>query len=474
MKKAKKSENKTLKEAGSPTVEVSLVQPPLRESSLNPLFQILTAKLKLNLTPVQKKQADEFCLAYRDALNYASKVAFDNGKISSASKIQKLVYKDLRSKFGLSAQAACSVCRQVGATYKGLWTKAKQNAEHRKMGMTKKRYKGLDKPPKYTSRTATLNYPRDYGFKKDQTVSIQTLDKRMTVRYTGYKKHLEQIKAGAEIGEAKYWYCKSTKQYYLLVSFYMPCPTVKKEDIKKIKGSDLGQRKLAVTEDTDGKRKFFNGGETLHKSNKYSIQRKTLQKKGTRSATRKLMEMSKRERRFKADKNHCISNEIVEPNCVIGMEELTGIRERTGKRRKGKKASAKQRKANANNSKWAFAETQKFVEYKSNLKGSIFLKVDADYTSQQCKCGHASRANRPKGCVMFNCVLCKYQLHSDLVGTRNIKCRTILIWQDYLRTGVLVRTPNVSDKEAKASRLKRYAELRWSPDASYRASAGSI
>ena len=208
---------------------------------------------------------------------------------------------------------------------------------------------------------------------------------------------------------------------------------------------------------------------------KYSIQRKTLQKKGTRSATRKLMEMSKRERRFKADKNHCISNEIVEPNCVIGMEELTGIRERTGqKRKKGKKASEKQRKANANNSKWAFAETQKFVEYKSNLKGSIFLKVDADYTSQQCKCGHASRANRPKGCVMFNCVLCKYQLHSDLIGTRNIKCRAILIWQDYLRTGVLVRTPDVSDKEAKASRLKRYAELRWSPDASYRASAGSI
>lgn len=46
--------------------------------------------------------------------------------------------------------------------------------------------------------------------------------------------------------------------------------------------------------------------------------------------------------------------------------------------------------------------------------------------------------------------------------------RTILIRQDFIETGVLVRTPNVSDKEAKAVRLKRYAELRWSLDTSQR------
>ena len=51
----------------------------------------------------------------------------------------------------LPSQLACSVSRQVGATYKSLWTKAKQNAQARKAKRTKKRYKGLDKAPTYVS-----------------------------------------------------------------------------------------------------------------------------------------------------------------------------------------------------------------------------------------------------------------------------------------------------------------------------------
>lgn len=69
---------------------------------------------------------------------------------------------------------ACNVPRQVGATYKSLRTKLKQNQEAIKAGRTKKRYKGLDKPPKYVSRTCTLNYQRDYSFVKDQKVSVIT------------------------------------------------------------------------------------------------------------------------------------------------------------------------------------------------------------------------------------------------------------------------------------------------------------
>ena len=59
-----------------------------------------TAKLKLNLTPEQKAALDHTALAYRDALNYASEVAFENGKTSNATKLQKLVYADLRERLG--------------------------------------------------------------------------------------------------------------------------------------------------------------------------------------------------------------------------------------------------------------------------------------------------------------------------------------------------------------------------------------
>lgn len=112
----------------------------------------------------------------------------------------------------------CSVCREVGATYKSLWTKVKQNAEHRKSGRTKKRYKGLDQAPKYTSPTLTCQYKRDYSFKTDQRVSISTLEGRIILPYTGDNQHTALIKADTEIGAAKLWYDKPKKQFSLLVS----------------------------------------------------------------------------------------------------------------------------------------------------------------------------------------------------------------------------------------------------------------
>ncbi|WP_235620703.1 hypothetical protein [Halothece sp. PCC 7418] len=100
--------------------------------------QVITAKLKLNLSTEQKTLLREVSLAYRDALNYVSQVAFDNNRTSSANKLQKLAYYDIRGEYNLPSQMACNVCRQVGATYRSLWTKVKQSSQHRKQGKTKK------------------------------------------------------------------------------------------------------------------------------------------------------------------------------------------------------------------------------------------------------------------------------------------------------------------------------------------------
>jgi hypothetical protein len=125
-------------------------------------------------------------LAYRDALNYTSQVAFEAGKTSNGAKLPKAVYNELRVKFGLGSQRACHVPRQVSATYKTLWTKVKQNTNAITKGYTKKRYKGLDQAPKYVSRTCTLNYQRDYSFKTEQQVSIITLEGRIVVSYVRF------------------------------------------------------------------------------------------------------------------------------------------------------------------------------------------------------------------------------------------------------------------------------------------------
>jgi len=125
------------------------------------------------------------------------------------------------------------------------------------------------------------------------------------------------------------------------------------------------------------------------------------------------------------------------------------------------------RKANRVYSQWSFAELQALISYKAVLAGSLTIKVDADYTSKACPmCGHTEDANRPHKGLLFVCQNpgCGYTLHADLVGARNATMRTLLVRQDWIRTGCLSLIPDASDKEAKAARLHRYAELRWSPD----------
>jgi putative transposase len=428
----------------------------------------LTAKLKLHTDPIQFKQLRATQLAYRDALNYVSLYAFEHGKMSNKVGLQDGTYAEIRARYHIPAQMACSVPRQVGATYKALWTKVKQNAAHRKAGITKKRYKGLDQPPKYVFPTLTYQLGHDYSFKTEQRVSILTLDGRVIVPFSGYDEHIALIQHDAHIRAAKLWYDKPKQQFYLLVSLEIEIADPAPETHTGVVGVDIGVRYLAVTSTTRGDRSFHSGKQVIPKANHYARLRKHLQKKGTRSATRRLVAMSGRERRLKQDANHVVSKRIVTryPHSLIGLENLTDIRERT-RRRKGKTATRKQRKANATYSKWSFAQLQGMLAYKALLYSSMVIKVDAHYSSQACPmCGHTCDANRPKHGLLFVCQQCHYTLHADLVGARNITMRTLLARQDWVRTGQLSVAPDASDAEAKAARLRRYAELRWSLDAS--------
>src|SRR6266496_1195514 len=429
---------------------------------------MLTAKLKLFPTPEQFIQLRRTQLAYRDALNYVSQYSFAHGKKSNQQWLQRETYDEIRLRFHLPSQMACNVPRQVGATYKGLWTKVKQNAEARKAGRTKKRYKGLDEAPKYVSPTLTYNYHRDYSLKSGHQVSILTLEGRVVVCYTGYEKHLALMQQGAHIGAAKLWYDKPRKQFYLLVTLELEVTEPTPETHQHVVGVDVGSRYLAVTAQLDNGASFYSGKQSRAKADHYSRLRKRLQHKGTRSATRRLGVISGRERRLKAATNHTISRRIVDshPHSIIGLEDLTHIRERT-KRRHGKKVTKKQRRANRHASKWAFAELHGYLAYKALLAGSMAVKVDAHYTSQACpRCGHTAQDNRPNKGLLFVCQSCHYSLHADLVGARNVALRTLLVRQDWMSTGVLSVRPDVSSEEAKAARRKRYAELRWSPDTS--------
>ncbi|WP_339383815.1 MULTISPECIES: RNA-guided endonuclease InsQ/TnpB family protein [unclassified Tychonema] len=428
--------------------------------------QVITAKLKLNLTAEQKLAVGDTTLAYRDALNYTAMVVFGNGKSSNGAKLQKLVYSHLRSEFRLGAQMACNVPRQVAATLKSLLTKVKQNNEAIEKGHTKKPFKGLDKAPKYASRTVTFNYRRDYSFKSDQQVSIGTLNGRIVVPYEGWHIHLDLIRVCPNIGAAKIVYQRYSKTYYLMVSLEIELPDIEPTTITRISGVDVGMRYLAVETDPNNKSTFYSGKASRHKANQYQKARKSLQRQDTRSAKRRLIALSGRERRFIADVNHQISKEIAKPNSLIGLENSLEISDIT-QSKSGKNGSNKQRKANRNKTLWFFAKLHGYIDYKANLIGSLATKVPAHYTSQSCpKCGHTSKANRPNKGLMFRCECCDYELHADLVGARNIAMRTLLVRQDPTSTGSLSVSPDVSRDETKADILQRFSELRWSVDTS--------
>jgi putative transposase len=443
----------------------------------------ITAKLKLTTTSEQFRLLRQTQLAYRDALNLVSTHAFTHGKTSNSKKLHRDLYERVRGEYALPSQMACSVFRQVGGTYKALWTKWRKNQEAKAKGWTKKHFKGLDDAPKYVSPTLTYVYGHDYSFRTGQEVSLLTLAGRIHVSYQGYSKHVSLMQQGAFIGGAKLWYDHAKQRFYLLVSLTLETADPQPTDQHQIIGVDVGQRYLATVASTRNTCQFYSGKEVRARADHYARLQKRLQRKGTRSATRRRIALAGRERRLKLNTNHTISKRILETHSqsLIGLEDLSGIRDRTNrrkKRRKGKKLlplTPKQRRANRHASKWAFAELQSLLVYKATLAGSLCIKIDADYTSQACpKCGHTSKANRPYKGLRFVCEVCHYTLHADLVGARNICLRTLCIRHAWVQTGQLSDAPDVTDREAKAARLSRYAELRWSPVTSSLPSGGSI
>ena len=388
----------------------------------------------------------ELSQVYRAALNFASNKSFDElGKSSSASKIQKATYAEIREKWpGLPSTMVCGVARQVGSSYLGQWTKLKQHLKNVKKGHTKKHYRGLDKAPEYNALTAHLFYGKDYSWSKDQTVSVATLGKRIKLKYHGWNKHLDLIKDGAPTGAAKIWYDKTSKQWYLIVSIEVSREDLDASTIGKVKGVDVGQRCLTVSTDTEKKTKFVHGGLVKAKCRQYAAIRSGLQSKGTRSSKKALTRLSTRERRFRSDVNHKLAVGLLEPGILIGMEELKDLRENTMRRRKKARngATEKQRTATRDASSWAYAELYSFVSYKSFFFDSVVGKVDARNTSKGCrKCGNVGDKNRPNGSLLFRCTVCKHTVHSDKNGADNILQRTVVRRQDLLATGCLSFTP---------------------------------
>ena len=137
---------------------------------------VRTIRLKLLVSQEQKHTLAITLQANRHALNFTSTVAFQHGGLSTFTKLQQLVYKQLREDFGLKSQMACNVCSSVASTYaRAKSTNSMQLAS-------------------FSHSKLVYSYNRDYTVQGDaKTVSIGTLDKRMKIPFLVGKNYLPYL-----------------------------------------------------------------------------------------------------------------------------------------------------------------------------------------------------------------------------------------------------------------------------------------
>ena len=379
-----------------------------------------TVILKLRVAE-GKSDLEETIKAFTNAMNYASALVYKHNKPMSSVALQKQSYKHLRENIGLKSQMACNVARQVSGAYFSL---------KKKITEKKTQWQLLAFAPT----NITCSYGRDFKISRSE-LSITTLRGRKKYEIANYD-YAEQFFDGSW----KYLASKLVKHKDDCYYFHLSCEKeIEEQDITKAKnfmGIDVGINHLAVATTTSKKNKFFRGGEIKNIRNVHAKQRERLQEKGTRSAKRMLKHLSGREKRLMRDVNHVVSKQVVEfaeenEIEVIGMEDLSKIRERT-------KVRKKQRYLH---NSWAFRELQTFVEYKAKEKGIAIVYVNPKYTSQTCPiCKHISRNNR-KG-REFRCEVCGFELNADLVGARNIEERTRAFRHDLEAQGLVVDSPD--------------------------------
>lgn len=232
--------------------------------------------------------------------------------------------------------------------------------------------------------------------------TVATVDGRITVTFT-IPDHYRQFLRG-QVRSSTLTYRKQAGVFYLHAQIEIPTPSLVKE--QRVLGIDRGIVNVAVCSDNT----FFNSKSVKNVRGKCAFLRARLQSKGTRSARRKLRELSGRERRFVTDVNHCISKQIVNSDySVFALEDLSKIRVQN---RRGKTFN---RMLNS----WSFYELEQFIRYKAESLGKSVVLVDSRYSSQKCsRCGHTYKGNRSGS--DFRCRSCGFHIHADLNASRNI------------------------------------------------------
>jgi IS605 OrfB family transposase len=354
----------------------------------------LTLQIQLLPTESQANALKATMERFNAAADWLAGEAF---RRQTANKVllQQLYYRQLRERFGLSAQMAVRCIAQGCEAYK----------------------RDKQKRPHFRHHAAIPYDQRLMSFKGLDRVSLLTLEGRVIVPMLmgGYQRQRFTLAKGQSDLVRR-----QDGLWFLLVTVDLPDGTpIPPTDFL---GVDLGVANLATTSDGE----HFSGDVVEACRVRYHTRRQRLQKaaaarsrwgKRPKNIRRALKRCSKRETRFRRDTNHVISKRLVamakDTARGLALEDLQGIRERTRFRKPQRSRM----------SGWAFSQLRTFVEYKAAIAGVPVVKVDPRNTSKTCSvCGHCEPANRPSQ-EKFQCRTCGHAAHADWNGARNIRAR---------------------------------------------------
>jgi len=390
-----------------------------------------TVQLKLLSSP--EKEFEETVSAYLGALNSVSQWVHKK-KITNPLRLHDELYTKVRKKFKLKSQMTQSCFRQVSASYRS----AKKN-----------RYK-WDKPLSFKKEAVVLNYPRDFKFNSDDSLSLNTLAGRKKVRFVCGQHQRNYLDNGWTRRSGRL--VKRRDGWYFHVVVTKEFEVAEMDDRETVIGADLGINNIAVASTSTDKIRFFKGGETKNKKRQYERVTASLQsRKGTRSSRKVLGRLSGRETRFMADVNHCVSKGLIRwaagfEKPVIALEDLTNIRRQLGVK-DGTSSKAQRKGIN----RWSYFQLRIFIEYKAHELGIPVIYVNPAWTSRHCpRCGHTESGNRNGR--RFECLACRYQNNADVVASINIRSKATSSRYILEEAGSPSMTPEVPSVDAEALR----------------------
>lgn len=298
--------------------------------------------------------------------------------------LHKLTYHETRAAFNLTAQVVVRCIARVADAYK----------LDRKTKRTFKSYGSIA----YDNRIL-----RWYVSKSE--VSIWTVNGRQRIPFVCGER--QRALLASQQGESDLIFHRG--EFYLAATCNVEEPPT--QDIDDALGVDFGIVNIAV--DSDGE--VHAGNHVNNVRHRHRRLRTKLQRKGTKSAKRRLKKLSGKEQRFAKHTNHVISKHLVAKaqgtKRAIALEDLSGIRTRVTARRRQR----------ATLHSWSFFQLRSFIEYKARLAGIPVIPVDARNTSRTCPaCGCIDKRSRPNQST-FSCTVCGYAGLADRIASENIR-----------------------------------------------------